>query len=1217
MTATIFQTSFGAGELAPGLLARVDFQKYKSGASLALNQVVDVRGGLSNRPGTSFVGRSKQTSVVATPAPVAYLLPGTPSFTVPLGIFQLDTVELFGAGGDANYCGGGGGGYTKAINVAVTPGQVIPVNVPAHSPFFTPVYTWFGSLTTYRAASGLAGFTFTPGIGGAATDGIGTIKFSGGDGGSLGGGGGAAGPGGDGAHGGMAVGGTDFTGAGGGASDGGTPGSDGIASGGTGAGGTNGAGASGGDGSGLYPGVGQPGFNDQNRGGGGGGGATASNNPGTTGGNGGQPGGGAGGARFFAVAGAIGGDALIKITWTGGGGGGGGGQGIPAGGCPQIGTTPRLIPFQFSTLQAYVLEFGNEYMRVIMDGGYVLETPKTITGITNATTAVVTSAAHGFLNGDWVFISGVGGMTQVNGNSYIVANKTTDTFELTTLDAIDVDSTAYGVYTSGGTAARYFELAVPYQVGDLRELKYAQSADVLTITHPLYPPADITRTGNAAWTYTVITFAPNIEPPDNVVATHPGSGGDYTYRYVVTSVDQKTQEESRASLVVSIVNVQISSGADAGSYNRISWDPVAGAGYYNVYRQPEVNPSPDYGQLFGYIGTTTGVSLTDQNIAPDFSRTPPQPRNPFLNNTILYWTIVTAGSGYSTGLATVTDADGSDWLGFIEVDGSGAVVAIVTQYGGENYVAPTISAAGGTGLAATATIGPSTGNYPSCVSYFQQRKCFAASTNLPETFWMTQIGNFNNMDVSIPARDSDAITGTIANTQVNAIKFLLPMASGLIMGSSSGAWQVSGGSLGEPVTPSNIVAAPQAFNGSSDVPPIPVNYDILYVQSKSNVVRDLTYNFYVNNYVGADMSVLSNHLFYGFAIEEWAYQDEPTKIVWAIRNDGALLSFTFLKEQEIFAWTHSDTQGYWISVATIPEGDEDAVYLIAQRQIPGQNSGSPVFYVERMQSRQLSRPWTDDTASATNAWFLDCGLSYSFGVPAGCALTAITSIQSDADLFSAGSVGSVIRVDGGVFNVTQFINSKTVLGVWSVLPAGGVGGPFGTLVPDGSWTLTTAVQTVTGLSHLEGSSVMVLSNGSVEGPYTVVNGSITLIEPSDVVVVGLQYVAKGTTMYVDLGGGAPSVAGKRKTLTGTTCYLENSRGLSFSGSGFDNMVELKERTDEAMGQPTRLQTGELRTDIYTDWTVQGQIYWESGYPLPFTLLGLAGEFTFGDNQGGR
>lgn len=73
---------------------------------------------------------------------------------------------------------------------------------------------------------------------------------------------------------------------------------------------------------------------------------------------------------------------------------------------------------------------------------------KTITGITAANPPVVTSAAHGYTNGQLVFIDSVGGMTQVNKRLFVVANQSTNTFELK-----GVDGTGYTAYTSGGTAA--------------------------------------------------------------------------------------------------------------------------------------------------------------------------------------------------------------------------------------------------------------------------------------------------------------------------------------------------------------------------------------------------------------------------------------------------------------------------------------------------------------------------------------------------------------------------------------------------------------------------------------------------------------------------------------------------------------------------------------------------------------------------------------------
>lgn len=71
-----------------------------------------------------------------------------------------------------------------------------------------------------------------------------------------------------------------------------------------------------------------------------------------------------------------------------------------------------------------------------------------ITGITKANPAVVTAAAHGFGDGDVVFITGVVGMTQVN-NLYF----TVDVVDSSHFELRGIDSTAYGTYTSGGTCA--------------------------------------------------------------------------------------------------------------------------------------------------------------------------------------------------------------------------------------------------------------------------------------------------------------------------------------------------------------------------------------------------------------------------------------------------------------------------------------------------------------------------------------------------------------------------------------------------------------------------------------------------------------------------------------------------------------------------------------------------------------------------------------------
>ena len=75
----------------------------------------------------------------------------------------------------------------------------------------------------------------------------------------------------------------------------------------------------------------------------------------------------------------------------------------------------RLIPFQFKTSDTYILEFGNQIMRVYRNGQQVLSaTTKTITGITQANPGVITSNSHGYSNGDEVFIDSIVGMTELN-----------------------------------------------------------------------------------------------------------------------------------------------------------------------------------------------------------------------------------------------------------------------------------------------------------------------------------------------------------------------------------------------------------------------------------------------------------------------------------------------------------------------------------------------------------------------------------------------------------------------------------------------------------------------------------------------------------------------------------------------------------------------------------------------------------------------------------
>jgi len=178
----------------------------------------------------------------------------------------------------------------------------------------------------------------------------------------------------------------------------------------------------------------------------------------------------------------------------------------------------RLIPFEFSTTQTYILEFGNEYIRFYKDGGAILESNKTITGITQANPGVVTSTAHGFSNGNTIVISGVVGMTQVNGKRFKVASVTANTFALQTIDGTNVNTTSFTAYTSGGIANRVYQIATTYLTADLFQIKYAQSADVMYLCHPDYSVKKLSRTGHTSWTITEVDFTNGPYLDDNTTA---------------------------------------------------------------------------------------------------------------------------------------------------------------------------------------------------------------------------------------------------------------------------------------------------------------------------------------------------------------------------------------------------------------------------------------------------------------------------------------------------------------------------------------------------------------------------------------------------------------------------------------------------------------------------------------------------------------------------
>jgi hypothetical protein len=192
----------------------------------------------------------------------------------------------------------------------------------------------------------------------------------------------------------------------------------------------------------------------------------------------------------------------------------------------------RLIPFQFKTTDTYILEFGDQTMRVFRSGLQVLDaTDKVITGITQADPGVITSNSHGFSDGDEIFVDAIVGMTELNGRNYRVDNATTNTFTLTDLFGNDIDTTGFTAYGSAGTATEIYNIATPYAVADLPALRFVQSADTMFIVHPSYAIRKLTRTADNNWTFSTASITGSPSPALNDTTNN--------YPSVVTFFEQR------------------------------------------------------------------------------------------------------------------------------------------------------------------------------------------------------------------------------------------------------------------------------------------------------------------------------------------------------------------------------------------------------------------------------------------------------------------------------------------------------------------------------------------------------------------------------------------------------------------------------------------------------------------------------------------------------
>lgn len=550
--------------------------------------------------------------------------------------------------------------------------------------------------------------------------------------------------------------------------------------------------------------------------------------------------------------------------------------------------------------------------------------------------------------------------------------------------------------------------------------------------------------------------------------------------------------------------------------------------------------------------------------------------------------------------------------------------AVVVSGGAPSGVSPT-------SLKTVGLYTPGQGNYPATTAIYQQRLVFGNTNNNPQQAQGSRTGNFYNFTTSTPIQDDDAVTFSLAGTQVQPIKHMADLGQ-LIIFTAAGEFSIIGDANGA-LTPSAVNARQHSYCGSNQLRPLIVGSNAIFVQARGGVVRDLAFDWQVNGYRGNDLTLFSTHLFDGHQIVDWDYAQIPNYTVWAAREDGVLLGLTYIHEQQIFGWHRHDLQdGFVENVLSIPEGQIDAVYLVVRRVI----NGRTVRYIERMSNRFIAAPVAGQfplpIASFVGA---DASLSYN-----GWNTTAITMTLSSAGTwlytdtltltasgayFTASMVGSQIFLVGADGQITRCTiagyTSATVVSVTAdkTVPANL------RAVAVSQWAL--AIQTISGLYHLIGEKLSVLGDGLVVASpnnskvtFTVTVSALgvaVLDRPYAVINAGKPMTCDLETLDLDVEQGE-TLADKAKLIGQVNVYVAQTRGIFAGarepGSDFDGatdpldaLSEFKIRgiAGESYNDPVGLFSGLAEIDVEPSFTRNGHVFIRQVDPLPLTVLAIA------------
>lgn len=733
----------------------------------------------------------------------------------------------------------------------------------------------------------------------------------------------------------------------------------------------------------------------------------------------------------------------------------------------------RLIPFQYSTVQGYVSIWNDDKVRFIKNRAILTETAQSITGISQNNPGVVSCTGHGYVAGDKVVIVNAAGMVQVNNREFTVANPATSTFELS-----GVDTTGYTAWSSGGTVAKIVEVASPYPEAAIPDLHYAQSADYMWLTHGSYAPRNLTRTSDTAWTLSAITYDNGPFAPLNSTKAS---------QVRVTAAGTALKNYRPGKSVTILANADIFTADHVGGlfymeemlFDQLAvsaWEPNEPAGTVltqqissngNVYllvsagagaNTGSIAPSHTQGDAtdgldsgankkWRYLHSRYGIfRITAYTSAKQVTATIVTHCPSGFNQPSLTITgaaddgsgsirITSAGHGlqdgdyvFITGVTGTTEANGYWQIEDVATNTFDLVDSTFTNAYGANGTIRRFA----TWLWRFGAFSAERG-YPNAVALHEQRLFYANTEAQPFGVWGSRVADYLNF---LPGtNDDDSVSYNIAAGQADPIRWLTS-SNDLQLGTLSQEFAAFGGGLGDPITPSNTRIVPQSGEGSTGIQPVKIGTETVYVNRSARKVFALVFDASTNSYISQDLTKMADHLFLGRKIVRIVWVKNPIQCIFALMDDGELLSLTYNRQEQVFAWATQAINGFVEDIAALPstDGTVDDLWMIVKRTI---DSGTK-RYIE-----YLAEPFEPTSATDKNdAGYVDSALEYS-----GASATALSGLWhlngETVQVIGAGGVQATKVVSNGAITAataaTHFwvgLNYTSYVRTLRVEPAG-------------------------------------------------------------------------------------------------------------------------------------------------------------------------------------